>query len=188
MNKNRVLQKQNVVSAMAFVVCAFMGLATTSHSVFAAEKANTKEEQTNIDYMFASIAQKVALLLKENPKFLPFGAGMDATGKVQYIWLDKKQPYTPEGAMLLVRNALIGNAEAGRLIGVSTIYRYGREDASGKIKEQVNIELEYANGYAVVRAVEIVDKNGELTVGKAGQQPMQAKIFTPSVVEALQKK
>lgn len=173
---------------MAFVICSLMGMAAIPSAGYAAEKENTKEEQTNIDYMFANIAQKVALLLKENPEFLPFGAGMDVNGKVQYIWLDKKQPYTPEGAMLLVRNALMANAEAGRLIGVSTIYRYGRIDTSGKVKEQVNIELEYANGFSVVRAVEIVDKKGELTVGKAGQQAMDAKIFTPEVVDLLRKK
>lgn len=177
-----------IMKSILAIMFAFV--AVSSVVVQAASKdTNSKEINTNIDYMFHNIAQKITVLLQTEPEFLPFGAGMDLNGKVQYIWTDKKQKYTAEGAMLLVRQALKSNADAGRLISVATIYRYGRPDKAGKVVEQVNVELEYANGYSVVRAIELITgKDGEVTVGKAAEGAMDAKIFTPEIVDKLLKK
>ncbi|PIE43064.1 MAG: hypothetical protein CSA50_07205 [Gammaproteobacteria bacterium] len=145
----------------------------------------SKEEKQNLEYMFNKVARKISDLLEINPNFLPFGAGMDVNGRVQFIWTDNKQKYSAKGAMILIRQAEIANANAGRLLAVATVYRYGHKDQQGNIKEQVNVEMEYADGYAIVRAIELIEKEGKKTIGKAVQRTIKPKIFTPAVVSKL---
>ncbi len=144
-----------------------------------------EEAKTNIDYMYQKVAKKISLLLKERPEFLPFGAGMDVNGDVQFIWTNKTVQYTVKGAMLIIRNALNANAKAGRLLGTVIVYRYAKDANS---PPQVTAELEYFNGYAVARAVEIVDNQGELTVGRASEKKMEARVYTDKVVKELKKR
>lgn len=155
-----------------------------SFTMVASAEKSEAEIQANINYMYKEVAEKVAKLLKEDPNFLPFAAGMDVNGKVSFIWTDKKQKYTPDGAMYLMRNALVKNAQAGRLLGTAMTYRYARDANS---PQQVTTELEYANGYAVARAFEVIDNQGELTPGRASEQKIASKVYTEELINKLKK-
>ena len=168
----------SVISSLVLVFC----FASTSQAMTPEGK---KEAQQNIEYLFKKVTERMAIKLPQDPEFLPFGAGMDMNGKVNFIFTDRKHQYTAEAAMLLVRQAQLSNADAGRLLGVATIYRYAYKDEKGNDKEQINVEMEYVNGYAMVRAIEVIEQDGKKMLGRSGDKEFEAKIFRQELVEKL---
>ncbi len=172
---------RTLISVITSFLLAF-SFATATHAITPEGK---KEAKQNIEYMFQKVADRLAIILPQDPEFLPFGAGMDMNGKVNFIFTDRNNKYTADAAMLLVRQAELSNADSGRLLGVSTIYRYAYKDKNGKDKEQINIEMEYVNGYAMVRAIEVNEKDGKKYLGRSGDKEFEAKIFHKELVEKL---
>ena len=116
----------SVISSLVLVFC----FASTSQAM----TRRKKEAQQNIEYLFKRL-RRMAIKLPQDPEFLPFGAGMDMNGKVNFIFTDRKHQYTAEAAMLWCGRPAL-NADAGRLLGVATIYRYAYKDEKGMTKNK----------------------------------------------------
>lgn len=143
-----------------------------------------KEAEQNLDYLMSKVIDKTKDLLRKQGEFYPFGAVLLNKGVVKFIWAVPKEKVegrklNPTAALSGVRRTLIAQAKGNRILGGATVYNYKNKE--GKVVgSQINIELEYLNGYSIIRAIEynvnVEDKS--ISFGKAVEQQIEAKIFT----------
>lgn len=140
-----------------------------------------KEAQANTKYLAAQSLKKAKALLDTYGNFAPFGAGLFPEGEVKYVWAIKPGESTegvnPLMVLNAVRRALFSQAETGRILGSAVIYRYQKQ-VDGETKPQINIELEYLNGYAEVIATQYVQGDDGIEYTTSGSQTFEPKVFT----------
>lgn len=135
----------------------------------------TKEAEKNTQFLLGHVLQKTKALQETYGDFAPFGAGLFPNGQVKYVWLAKpgEKVADPAKALPVVRQVLKSQADSGRLLASAVIYKY--DPGTGV---QINTELEYLSGYAVVVGTKFsVDEKNVVTLGQAGMKPYSAKIF-----------
>lgn len=131
------------------------------------------------------VLKKTKELLEKYGEFYPFGAGLFSGGQVKYIWAvpQKKvegRKLDPGVALITVRQALIAQVEANKLLGGATVYIYPKKNKEGKVLgKQINIELEYLNGHSIIRVVPYdMNEDGSVNFGKVIEKEIDAKVFT----------
>lgn len=142
-----------------------------------------KEAQANTKYLAAEALKKAKALLESQGEFAPFGAGLFQDGEVNFVWAVKPGESTkginPVLVLNAVRRALGTQAATGRILASAVIYQY-QNTAEGEVQPQVNVELEYLNGYAEVVATEY-EKNAEgIEYTDAGSRRFEPRVFTES--------
>lgn len=152
-------------------------------------RALREEIDTNFEFLTAKVLSKVRPLLESNGRFYPLAAAVGPRGKVNFAWTVSNEAENPNidpaAALAALRQALAGNASKKRLLATATAYQYGRVDESGKLAEQqINIELEYVTGDAVVRAIPYeIEEDGSVNYRGMGEQKMDPRVFAEVVSE-----
>lgn len=150
-------------------------------------RALRQEIDTNFEFLTARVLSKARPLLESNGRFYPFAAAVGPNGKVNFAWTVSNQAENPNidpaAALAALRQALAGNASKKRLLATATAYQYGRVDASGKLTgQQINIELEYITGDAVVRGIPYeIEEDGSVNYMGMGEQKMAPRVFAQVV-------
>jgi len=155
-------------------------------------RALREEIDTNFEFLTAKVLNKARPLLEYNGRFYPFAAAVGPNGKVNFAWTVSSEAENPNidpaAALAALRQALAGNASKKRLLATATIYQYGRVDDSGKlIGQQINIELEYITGDAVVRAIPYeIEEDGSVNYQGMGEQEMAPRVFAQVVSDYIE--
>lgn len=148
-----------------------------------------EEIDTNFEFLTAKVLNKARPLLESNGKFYPFAAAVGPSGKVNFAWTVSNEVENPNidpaAALAALRQALAGNASKKRLLATATAYQYGRVNESGKlIGQQINIELEYITGDAIVRGIPYeIEEDGSVNYMGMGEQKMEPRVFAQVVTE-----
>ena len=147
------------------------------------EKAK-QEAQANTKYLAAQALKKAKVLLETQGEFAPFGAGLFQDGQVNFIWAIKPGESTegvnPAFVLNAIRSALTTQAATGRILGSAVVYLYQGATSDGEARMQVNVELEYLNGYAEVVATQYEQGADGIEYTASGNQPFEPKIFAKS--------
>ncbi len=152
-------------------------------------RALREEIDTNFEFLTAQVLRKVRPLLESNGKFYPLAAAVGPKGKVNFAWTVSNEAENPNidpaAALAALRQALAGNASKKRLLATATAYQYGRVDESGKlIGQQINIELEYITGDAVVRGIPYeIKEDGSVKYLGMGEKKIEPRVFAQVVSE-----
>ena len=150
-------------------------------------RALRKEIDTNFEFLTAKVLSKARPLLEANGRFYPFAAAVGPSGKVNFAWTVSNEAENPNidpaAALAALRQALAGNANNKRLLATATAYQYGRVDNEGNvIGQQINIELEYITGDAIVRGIPYeIEEDGLVTYKGMGEQKMEPRVFAEVV-------
>ncbi|WP_404362354.1 hypothetical protein [Marinobacter sp.] len=150
-------------------------------------KALRREIDTNFEFLTARVLSKARPLLESNGRFYPFAAAVGPSGKVNFAWTVSNEVENPNidpaAALAALRQALAGNASKKRLLATATAYQYGRVDESGNlIGQQINIELEYITGDAIVRGIPYeIEQDGSVNYRGMGEQKMEPRVFAQVV-------
>jgi hypothetical protein len=181
---------KQTLSAMLFTG-VFTVLAGSALSVQAAEDAESrvvpspeeikKEAQANTKYLAAQALKKAKVILNTYGEFAPFGAGLFQEGQVNFVWAVKPGESTeginPALVLNAVRTALTTQAKSGRILGSAVVYQYRGSSTDGDAQTQVNVELEYLNGYAEVIAAKYKQGEDGIEYTTSGNQAFESKIF-----------
>ena len=148
----------------------------TPEEVKAEARANTK-------YLAAEALKKAKSVLENHGEFAPFGAGLFQEGEVNYVWavkpVDSTEGINPALVLNAVRTALTTQAKSGRILASAVVYQYrGSSTSGGEVKTQVNVELEYLNGYAEVIATEYEQGADGIEYTTSGSQEFEPRVFT----------
>ncbi len=152
-------------------------------------KALREEIDTNFEFLTAQVLGKVRPLLESNGRFYPLAAAVGPKGKVNFAWTVSNEAENPNidpaTALAALRQALAGNASKKRLLATATAYQYGRVDESGNLTgQQINIELEYITGDAIVRGIPFeIEDDGSVNYKGMGEQRMAPRVFAQAVSE-----
>ena len=159
---------------MVSLVCISMPVSAGSASDKNAEIVK-KEAEQNTQFLLAHVLRKAKSLQDVYGDFSPYGAALFEDGKVRYIWLAKpgEMIADPQKAIPVIRQTLRTQADAGRVLSTAVVYKYGRADDL-----QINAELEYISGYAVVVGTKVsIDNEQGLVLGEASMKPYDARVF-----------
>lgn len=144
-----------------------------------------KEAQANTKYLAAQALKKAKAILNTYGEFAPFGAGLFQEGQVNFVWAVKPGESTeginPALVLNAVRTALTSQAKSGRILGSAVVYQYRGSSTDGDAQTQVNVELEYLNGYAEVIAAKYKQGNDGIEYTTSGNQKFESKIFESSL-------
>lgn len=144
------------------------------------EKAK-KEAQANTKYLAAQALKKAKSILNTHGEFAPFGAGLFQEGEVNFVWAVRPGESTdginPALVLNAVRSALISQAQSGRILASAVVYQYRGSANGGEAPTQVNVELEYLNGYAEVIATEYEEGVDGIEWTDSGNQQFEPRIF-----------
>ncbi|TGN41570.1 hypothetical protein [Marinobacter confluentis] len=139
-----------------------------------------EEAQANTKYLAAQALKKAKSLMDTYGEFAPFGAGLFQDGEVNFVWAVKPGESTdglnPILVLNAIRRALNTQAQTGRILGSAVIYQYQR-NADGEVTPQINIELEYLNGYAEVIATEYEQGGDGIEFTSSARQQFEPKVF-----------
>lgn len=143
-----------------------------------------EEAQTNTKYLAAQALKKAKAVLDTHGEFAPFGAGLFQSGEVNFVWAvkpgEKTDDINPALVLNAVRSALGSQAESGRILASAVIYQYRGSASAEDAPSQVNIELEYLNGYAEVIATEYEEGADGIEYTSSGKEQFERKIFQDS--------
>ena len=144
------------------------------------EEKIRKEAQANTKYLAATVLKKAKSILEDYGPFAPFGAGLFQDGEVNFVWAVKPGESTegvnPVLVLNAVRTALNTQAKSGRILGSAVVYQYRDSDGNGDL--QINVELEYLNGYAEVVATQYEKGPDGVEFTGSANSPYDARIFT----------
>jgi hypothetical protein len=178
---------KQTLSAMLFAIlvsCIFsVSAADEGRSELMPSSAQAKKEaQGNTKYLAAQALKKAKAVLEAHSEFAPFGAGLFQEGDVNFVWAVKPGESTrginPVLVLNAVRTALSTQAKTGRILGSAVVYQYKRNSGNGEAQPQINIELEYINGYAEVIATQYEEGPDGIKFTKSGNSQYQPKVFT----------
>ena len=176
---------KQILAAAVFVGCAFGAQAQSDlESQVVPSPEEVKEEaQANTKYLAAEALKKAKAILDAHGEFAPFGAGLFQDGEVNYVWAVKPGESTeginPVLVLNAVRSALGTQAQNGRILASAVVYQF-QKNADGEVQPQVNVELEYLNGYAEVVATEYEQGADGIEYTKSGNRQYSPKVFTDS--------
>jgi hypothetical protein len=169
-----------VFSVLAGVAVTAQAQDAESQVVPSAEEAK-EEAQANTKYLAAQALKKAKAVLNTHGEFAPFGAGLFQDGEVNFVWAVKPGESTdginPVMVLNAVRTALTTQAKTGRILGSAVVYQYRGSGSDGEARTQVNVELEYLNGYAEVIATQYEQGPDGIEYTSSGNQPFEPKIF-----------
>lgn len=141
-----------------------------------------KEAQANTQYLAAQALKKAKAILEAHGEFAPFGAGLFEDGEVNFVWAIKPGESTkgvnPALVLNAVRSALSTQAKTGRILSSAVVYQYRGASPDGEARTQVNVELEYLNGYAEVIATQYEQGPDGIEYTTSGRQSFEPKVFT----------
>jgi len=175
MNKTFIISKLSItlLSALLF----FPSLTTAEFKSQSTPETINEEVEKNTDYLLVKVINKAKSLQEHYGDFSPFGAGLLPSGDVKYIWYAKPGQVVqdPEKALPLIRSALSSQANNNILLGSAVVYKYD----SGEAQKQINVEVEYATGFAMVVGSEFnIDENNKVTIGSSVKKPYKpSRIF-----------
>jgi hypothetical protein len=178
---------KQTLSAVFFVILSSVVL-----NASAADKAKSqavpspaqvkKEAQANTKYLAAQALKKAKAVLEAYGEFAPFGAGLFQDGEVNYVWAVKPGESTegvdPMFVLNAVRTALNSQAKTGRILGSAVVYQYRGRSSDGEAQMQINIELEYLNGYAEVIATQYENGPNGIEFTNSATSQYEPKVFT----------
>ncbi len=140
-----------------------------------------QEAEANTKYLAAQALKKAKTILEVYGEFAPFGAGLFEDGKVNFVWAVKPGESTkgvnPALVLNAVRSALGTQAKTGRILSSAVVYQYRGLSRDGEARTQVNVELEYINGYAEVIATQYEQGPDGIEYTTSGSQTFEPKIF-----------
>lgn len=140
-----------------------------------------KEARANTKYLAAEALKKAKAILDTHGEFAPFGAGLFPGGDVNFVWALKPGESTkgvdPVVVLNAVRTALTGQAQNGRILGSAVVYQYKKEHGADS-QPQINVEVEYLNGYAEVIGTEYKETDSGIEYTKSGSREYEAVMFT----------
>ncbi len=140
------------------------------------------EAQANTKYLAAQALKKARAILNAYGEFAPFGAGLFQDGEVNYVWAVKPGESTkginPMLVLNAVRTGLTTQAKSGRILGSAVVYQYQGSSSDGEPQTQINVELEYLNGYAEVIATQYEKGPDGIEFTTSASQQFEPKIFT----------
>ena len=141
-----------------------------------------QEAQANTKYLAAQALKKAKAVLEAYGEFAPFGAGLFQDGEVNFVCSVKPGESTkginPVLVLSAVRSALGTQAKPGRILGSAVVYQYRGSSNDGEPREQINIELEYLNGYAEVIATQYEEGPEGIEFTKTTNSQYEPKVFT----------
>jgi hypothetical protein len=146
-----------------------------------------EEAQANTKYLAGQALKKAKTVLNTHGEFAPFGAGLFQDGQVNFVWAIKPgestQGINPALVLNAVRTSLFTQAKTGRILASAVVYQYQGASSEGDAAMQVNVELEYLNGYAEVIATEYVQGADGIEYTTSGRREFDPSIFTEAVIE-----
>jgi len=141
-----------------------------------------QEAQANTKYLAAEALKKAKMVLDKHGEFAPFGAGLFQEGQINYVWAVKPGESTeginPALVLNAVRTALKTQARSGRILASAVVYQFRGTPIDGEVRTQVNVELEYLNGYAEVIATEYEQGADGIEYTRSSSQEFEPRIFT----------
>jgi hypothetical protein len=163
-----------------FAGAPLSALAQDAESQVVPSPEEVKEEaQANTRYLAAEVLKKAKTILDSHGRFAPFGAGLFEDGDVNFVWAVKPGEETddinPALVLNAVRSALGSQAQNGRILASAVAYQYRGSGSSAPT--QVNIELEYLNGYAEVIATEYKEGADGIEWTESGKQQYAPRVF-----------
>lgn len=143
-----------------------------------------EEVDKNINYLTREVAEKSRQLLQQYGQFPPFGAALFPDSTVKYAWTkanEEGRQVDAVKALTALRSTLRQQTRVSDVLATAVVYPYVRNADSGgdEAQRQINMELEYINGDAVVRAIQYTLKQGEVEFGASGEQEIEPFVFAP---------
>lgn len=145
----------------------------------------TKDEaNTQLDFLMANSSHRFEAELKQYGTFYPYGAVVNAQGKVNYMRIQQPDPKAiiqPAAALKMLRTSLQAAAQSKQVIGVALYYL--TRDSSDETKppiQAVSVEMEHAYGIAKGRAVQFVVEDGVVKYGKSATKDIPLSFFKKS--------
>ncbi len=149
-------------------------------------EAVKQEAQANTKYLAANALKKAKAIIDAYGQFAPFGAGLFADGEVKFVWAVKPgesiEGVNPVLVLNTVRKALATQAATGRILASAVVYQYENSSSdNGDGGPQVNVELEYLNGYAEVIGTRYEQSDDGIEYTTSGHRQYEPRIFTEGV-------
>lgn len=142
----------------------------------------TKEEaNTQLDFLMANSSRRFESELGRFGTFYPYGAVVNAEGKVNYMSIEQPDPKSiilPHVALKMLRTSLEAAAQSKQVIGVALYYI--TKDSSDETKapiQVVSVEMEHAFGIAKGRAVQFSVEDGVVKYGKSATKAIPLSFF-----------
>jgi hypothetical protein len=178
--------KQTLSAVLFVILSSFVFSASaadeTKSQVTPSPEQIKQEAQANTKYLAAQALKKAKAVLEAYGEFAPFGAGLFQDGEVNFVWAVKPGESTeginPVLVLNAVRSALGTQAKSGRILGSAVVYQYRGTSSNGEPREQINIELEYLNGYAEVIATQYEEGPDGIEFTKSTNSQYEPKVFT----------
>lgn len=142
-----------------------------------------EEAKANTKYLASQTLKKAKAVMDAYGEFAPFGAGLFQDGSVNFVWAIKPgesaEGANPVVVLNAVRKVLSTQAENGRILGSAVVYQYQKDTEEGA-RPQINVEVEYINGYAEVIGTEYEQTNEGLQYTQSGSKQFKPRVFTGS--------
>jgi hypothetical protein len=171
------LVTMKLLRALALPVVLFFS--STAHS---SPTTSSKEDTEALLQFVAPFAEQQ---LGKHGEFLPFGAGMTATGEIVATGAGNgDETPLPADIIAMMQEFHAGSAAAGKFRATALVYDASVPlPSSSQTSDAIAIALDHEDGYSVVTFLPYTLVDGKLHRGPAFTRPGTASVFKKSIMQ-----